>query len=177
MSVTSKPAKRLARTSSVIGVHRSAVQHGLASGEADIAHGAQHRRDRVGFQGVAYRTVKGALSAYDDVFADYRAFLRPRLEQAHRLLADDGDGKLQRWVEFVGLDRFCDLYDKGDLPEFHKIVDAFIKWSDEILAWHDTRRVSNSRIEGINNLIQNLRRSAFGFTNPENLQARTLPTA
>ena len=46
--------------------------------------------DRVGFQGVAYRTVKGSLSAYDDAFVDYWAFLRPRLDQAHRLLADDG---------------------------------------------------------------------------------------
>ena len=46
--------------------------------------------DRVGFKGAAYRTVKGSLSAYDDVFIDYWAFLRPRLEQAHRLLADDG---------------------------------------------------------------------------------------
>ncbi|MXW95081.1 MAG: site-specific DNA-methyltransferase [Acidimicrobiaceae bacterium] len=46
--------------------------------------------DRVGFQGATYKTVKGSLSAYDDAFGDYWSFLEPRLEQAWRLLADDG---------------------------------------------------------------------------------------
>ncbi len=45
---------------------------------------------RVGFQGRTYETVKGALSAYDDVFADYWEFLEPRLEHAHRLLTRSG---------------------------------------------------------------------------------------
>lgn len=46
--------------------------------------------DRIGFKGATYETTKGALSAYDDVFGDYWAFLEPRLEEAWRLLADDG---------------------------------------------------------------------------------------
>ena len=45
---------------------------------------------RVGFRGLTYETVLGQLSAYDDVFADYWAFLEPRLEQAWRVLARDG---------------------------------------------------------------------------------------
>jgi len=45
---------------------------------------------RVGFKGQTYTTVKGTLSAYDDVFADYWAFLEPRLVEAWRLLSDDG---------------------------------------------------------------------------------------
>lgn len=45
---------------------------------------------RIGFKGQAYDTVKGAVSSYDDVFADYWAFLEPRLEEAYRLLTDDG---------------------------------------------------------------------------------------
>jgi site-specific DNA-methyltransferase (adenine-specific) len=45
---------------------------------------------RVGFAGHAYATVRGTVTAYDDVFADYWAFLEPRLEQAWRLLAQDG---------------------------------------------------------------------------------------
>ena len=48
------------------------------------------RGDRVGFKGATYKTVKGSLSAYDDAFGDYWAFLEPRLEEAWRLLADDG---------------------------------------------------------------------------------------
>ena len=48
------------------------------------------RGDRVGFKGATYKTVKGSLSAYDDTFGDYWSFLEPRLEQAWRLLTDDG---------------------------------------------------------------------------------------
>jgi site-specific DNA-methyltransferase (adenine-specific) len=44
----------------------------------------------VGFRGLTYDTVRGRVSAYDDVFEDYWAFLEPRLEQAWRLLATDG---------------------------------------------------------------------------------------
>jgi site-specific DNA-methyltransferase (adenine-specific) len=45
---------------------------------------------RTGFQGASYETVKGALFRYDDRFADYWAFLEPRLEEAWRLLDDRG---------------------------------------------------------------------------------------
>ena len=46
--------------------------------------------DRVGFKGQSYRTVKGKLSSYDDIFADYWSFLEPRLAEAWRVLTDDG---------------------------------------------------------------------------------------
>jgi site-specific DNA-methyltransferase (adenine-specific) len=45
---------------------------------------------RVGFKGQSYATVKGRITAYNDTFADYWAFLEPKLEQAWRLLTDDG---------------------------------------------------------------------------------------
>ena len=45
---------------------------------------------RIGFGGQAYDTVRGVVLGYDDAFADYWAFLEPRLEQAWRLLAPDG---------------------------------------------------------------------------------------
>ncbi|MDR2113853.1 MAG: site-specific DNA-methyltransferase [Bifidobacteriaceae bacterium] len=45
---------------------------------------------RLGFQGHSYATVKGTVTAYDDVFADYWAFLEPRLEAAWELLTPDG---------------------------------------------------------------------------------------
>ena len=57
-------------------------------------------------------------------------------------LADDRAGALE------ALGRFCDLYETGELPEFHDIVDTLIAWSDEILAWHHSGRVSIGRIEG-----------------------------
>jgi site-specific DNA-methyltransferase (adenine-specific) len=46
--------------------------------------------ERVGFQGRRYRTRLLAESSYRDAFDDYLGFLAPRLEQAHRLLRDDG---------------------------------------------------------------------------------------
>jgi site-specific DNA-methyltransferase (adenine-specific) len=47
-------------------------------------------RTRGGFRGRSYEVVKGVVTSYDDDFADYWAFIEPRLEEAWRLLADDG---------------------------------------------------------------------------------------
>lgn len=46
--------------------------------------------DRVGFQDRRYRTTVVGMSAYDDSFSDYMAFLVPRLVQAYRVLEPDG---------------------------------------------------------------------------------------
>ncbi|MEO8261058.1 MAG: site-specific DNA-methyltransferase [Pseudolysinimonas sp.] len=45
---------------------------------------------RTGFKGRSYETIKGALTRYDDTFADYWAFLEPRLAEAWRLLDERG---------------------------------------------------------------------------------------
>jgi site-specific DNA-methyltransferase (adenine-specific) len=46
--------------------------------------------DRTGFGGHRYRTERLSEQAYADSFADYEAFLAPRLEQAHRMLSPSG---------------------------------------------------------------------------------------
>jgi site-specific DNA-methyltransferase (adenine-specific) len=46
--------------------------------------------DRTGFAGQRYKTVRLGEQAFDDAFDDYAAFLAPRLEHAHRLLAANG---------------------------------------------------------------------------------------
>lgn len=48
--------------------------------------------DRVGFQGLRYRTVRSEQppTGYVDSFDDYLGFLRPRLEEAHRILTATG---------------------------------------------------------------------------------------
>ena len=92
---------------------------------------------------------------------------RQALQELHGLYtADDYDGALE------ALGRFCDLYENGELPEYHDTVDTFIAWSDEILNWHCAGHPSNGRIEETDNLLQVLRRSAHGFTNPRNFEAR-----
>ena len=83
-------------------------------------------------------------------------------------LADDRAGAL------AALERFCDLYATGEIPEFHEVVDTVIAWSTEILAFHEPAagRVSNGRLEGTNNKLQVLRRVAHGFVNRANFEAR-----
>ena len=46
--------------------------------------------DRFGFQDKRYRTVRLGSTSFADVFDDYLDFITPRLEQAHRLLTEDG---------------------------------------------------------------------------------------
>jgi site-specific DNA-methyltransferase (adenine-specific) len=46
--------------------------------------------NRVGFKGQRYEIVRETVLSYDDDFADYWAFLEPRLEQAWRLLSQTG---------------------------------------------------------------------------------------
>ena len=69
--------------------------------------------------------------------------------------------------------RFADPYETGQIPEYHNTVNTILNWSNEILNWHHHRR-SNGPLEGTNNLIQTLRRTAHGFTNPQNYAARGL---
>jgi site-specific DNA-methyltransferase (adenine-specific) len=45
---------------------------------------------RVGFKGQRYETIRETVLSYDDEFADYWAFLEPRLEEAWRLLNQNG---------------------------------------------------------------------------------------
>ena len=70
------------------------------------------------------------------------------------------------------LGRFADLYATGQIPGYLDIVDTIIAWGEEILAYHPSRRESNGPLEGINNLLQVLRRVAHGFTNYDNYAAR-----
>ena len=46
--------------------------------------------DRLGFQGKKYRTEEVGKKAFGDSFDDFIEFLKPRIEQAHRTLAEDG---------------------------------------------------------------------------------------
>jgi len=46
--------------------------------------------DRVGFSGTIYKTQEIGTKSYADVFDDYEGFIRPRLEEAYRILAPTG---------------------------------------------------------------------------------------
>lgn len=115
----------------------------------------------------------GDRARLDDLFARHPRIATgwAALQELYGLYtADNHDSAL------AALDRFCDLYATGQIPEFHDVVDTFIAWSTEILAFHHPRaqRISNGRLEGVNNLLQVLRRVAHGFTNHTNFEARGL---
>lgn len=69
---------------------------------------------------------------------------------------------------------FIDTYDSHPLIEFTKLTSALLEWGDEILAFHDTDRITNGRIEGTNNKLGVPKRIAYGFVNSDNFAARAL---
>ncbi|HEX7474552.1 MAG TPA: DNA methyltransferase, partial [Dehalococcoidales bacterium] len=46
--------------------------------------------DRVGFKGTTYKTEQVGTKSYSDSFDDYEGFIRPRLEEAYRILTPTG---------------------------------------------------------------------------------------
>ena len=91
------------------------------------------------------------------------------LQELHGLyLADDEEGALQ------ALGRFCDLYATGELPEYHSIVDTIIASSDEILASHHTAARPTAASTAPTTSTRVLRRTAHGFTNPNNFAAQRI---
>ncbi|WP_373695288.1 DNA-methyltransferase [Microbacterium maritypicum] len=75
------PAPESGDRSGAAGSDPRSPAQGTPEPETEVRHG---------FHGHAYERVRGMLRAYDDRFDDYGAFLMPRLEEAWRLLADDG---------------------------------------------------------------------------------------
>lgn len=69
---------------------KQAEDAGAAGDAGDTGQPAGSAEVRHGFHGHRYERVRGMLRTYDDRFDDYGAFLMPRLEEAWRLLADDG---------------------------------------------------------------------------------------
>jgi len=45
---------------------------------------------RIGFKGQTYESIKGRAFSYNDTFGDYWEFLEPRIEEAWRILANEG---------------------------------------------------------------------------------------
>jgi site-specific DNA-methyltransferase (adenine-specific) len=46
--------------------------------------------DRVGFNGASYRTIRHETTSFSDNFDDFMGFLRPRIQEAHRVLRSGG---------------------------------------------------------------------------------------
>jgi site-specific DNA-methyltransferase (adenine-specific) len=88
-------ARRMAAETDAGAAARDAVEQKEAAdpeGERAARPGRPQEESEVrhGFHGHRYERVRGMLRTYDDRFDDYGDFLMPRLEEAWRLLADDG---------------------------------------------------------------------------------------
>ena len=91
------------------------------------------------------------------------------LQELHGLYqADDEQAAME------ALDRFARLYEHDLLAEFYKVVDTLLRWAPEIFSFHRSGRWSNGRLEGTNNKLGVLKRTAYGFTNTLNFEARGL---
>ena len=93
---------------------------------------------------------------------------------AHPRLKARWDTLQQLHGLYLADNRFTDPYATGEPPEYHRVVDTVITCGDQILDWHDTKRPSNGRTEGTNNLPRVQRRTAHGLTNADNFAPRRL---
>lgn len=149
-----------------------------------MPHGAGDERSvvRRGFHGRDYERLRGDLRTYDDRFDDYWAFLEPRLEEAWRLLADDGtlylhlDYREAHYAKVLldalfGRDRFLNeliwAYDYGAKtkrrwPTKHDTILVYVK--DPARYWFDSDAVDREPY------------MAPGLVTPEKAERGKLPT-
>jgi site-specific DNA-methyltransferase (adenine-specific) len=137
---------------------------------------------RRGFHGREYERLRGDLRAYDDRFDDYWGFLEPRLEEAWRLLADDGtlylhlDYREAHYAKvlldaLVGRDKFLNeliwAYDYGAKtrkrwPTKHDTILVYVK--NPCAYWFDSEAVDREPY------------MAPGLVTPEKAERGKLPT-
>ena len=132
---TGKPqVKRTLKVRRHEGTQDAQDAQGAEGAEGVSEAGGQQGKARVGFGGKQYQAREVSRLSYQDSYADYAAFLRPRLEQARRVLADDG-------ALFVHLDAREAHYIKVMLDEIFG-RDSFI---NEIIWAYDYGGRSKSR--------------------------------
>ena len=66
-----------------------------------------------------------------------------------------------------------DLQDDSCPPEVQRLGRTITKWRHQIAAWHQARH-ANEPTEAVNNLIQRIKRVAFGITNWTNYRTRAV---
>jgi transposase len=78
--------------------------------------------------------------------------------------------KVERWADgLIKIGEWLSIAQKY----FSNSKSTIIRWLDEILAYFDNRTTSGV-VEGINNKLKLIKRSAYGFTNFENFRNRCL---
>jgi site-specific DNA-methyltransferase (adenine-specific) len=138
--------------------------------------------DRTGFQGRRYQTTAVGTRTYADTFDDYLGFLAPRLEEAHRILAENGSLYVHldyREVHYVKvlldqifgrrgfLNEIIWAYDYGGRPKHrwppkHDNILVYVKDPDNYVFNQDA--------------VDRIPYMAPGLVNPEKVQRGKMPT-
>lgn len=71
------------------------------------------------------------------------------------------------------MDTWIEQANKSGVPQLKKMAKTLEKHSQGILSWYDCR-ISNGRVEGINNKIKVMNRNAYGFRDEEYYELRLL---
>ena len=61
-----------------------------------------------------------------------------------------------------------------DVREVTRLARTIDRWSDEVLAYHQTGGASNGRVENVHMLAEKIRRTGHGFTNHDNYRRRLI---
>ena len=179
---TGRTRERAVETASAARVQPVDETVGDAHPLGDQLHSRGGGVVRRGFHGRDYERLRGDLRAYDDRFDDYWGFLEPRLEEAWRLLADDGtlylhlDYREAHYAKVLldalfGRDRFLNeliwAYDYGAKtrkrwPTKHDTILVYVK--DPGRYWFDSDAVDREPY------------MAPGLVTPEKAERGKLPT-
>jgi len=62
----------------------------------------------------------------------------------------------------------------ADVPELSRLARTISRWAELIFAYHRTGGASNGRVENIHMLAEKIRRTAHGFSNPDNYRRRLI---
>lgn len=139
--------------------------------------------DRTGFAGKRYKTVELGRKQYADAFDDFLEFLRPRLEQAYRVLKPDGSMYLHidyREAHYVKVMLLDELFGRdGFINEIIWAYDfggrAKTKWPakhDTIFLYAKNPKKFTFNIEDIDRIPY----MAPGLVGPEKAKRGKLPT-
>jgi len=62
----------------------------------------------------------------------------------------------------------------AEVREVTRLARTIDRWTNEILAYHQTGRASNGRVENVHMLAEKIRRNSHGFTNHTNYRRRII---
>lgn len=145
---------------------RTSVQERLHKGERLSLFRSRYlllkRSDRLGEKDK--ERVNEISKTYPDIKRAY--FLKEEIYDIYResKSKDEAKIRIKRWIAKVR---------KSNLPFMIETANTYNNWLDEITNFFDSR-VTNARMEGINNKIKVLKRSCYGFRNMQNFRIRIM---